>query len=1155
MKKVFSALIAAAWICFIPVIAGDFIRIDDRVPQKDTTEGAYRLEEIYFGRPQIDFIGLNRSKSYSLPDRTLAEGPPDTIKIIALRVDFVEDDDPLTTGTGKFDLRDTATFINEEGHGWDPAPHNRHYFETHLRAMAHYWEFVSRGKLAFQWEVWPQDENAAYHLDTTMAYYGAQAPAYGLGALFHDAINTAFGTDSLWYKDTLTGDKKAVFIFHAGADQQTNLGYLGIGEDTPYDLYTGFATFLGENRVFLRSFDTTVSGVPTVMYRDTVVEGTIMPETQSQDNRVSVLNAVMAHEFGHQLGLIDIYNTRSAFTQVGDFALMDNNGMNSATESGAYSARAFGTVPLFPLAWSRAYLGFDEVHEFEPGTTVELAAVKMDSDDIRIAKIPISATEYYLIENRRTNLDSYISDLGLRLDSTSNVVLWPAIVHPDSTSPMFVPEYDFNLPLGAGGLAVWHVDEMVATLDYNPYDAFDNNFEANTLQWDQNRRFISLVEADGIIDFGGNYYAGYGTKEDLFYSDNNTSLNNFTNPAAISNDGGYTHISISEVSAPDKTMSFKIDLPSGQIQKKFARRLSMPTDADISPVAVDLDGDGAQEIIAVSGRRILAVDGEGRDYLDPDALWDDIDTIFSPIYYETASNPDLGRLYDTASMPVFAETESDLSLPPVVARFNDSLVVLAGGADGRVYVYLPEANDTPDTPDRYRAVELWSRAPIGGLDTVIAVIADTLSERIITYHKGGWMYSSDWRDGTLDVGYINFGFDLIGVAQCSDGVLVLALNGLDARLYRSVHADADTILVDSLDVPGGFLLYPPQVTDFDRDGSEEVVMVSRNGVVYCYTVEEDSFSEYDPLHGIQTGDICPAMPVMADYDGDGFADLLIPGTNTIYGYAHNGLELLDFPVTVDRGHPDQIIITSPVVSDIDGDLDPELVVTTFDSIVLEQPITLLRMIDPDSIEQVDTAYTFYNYYSRTYALTFNDYRIDGFPVPAGIYGIRFAEDTVMGGGVPVHVKLSNTEGVLATCGGDGWLYGWQCGWSDNGARYPMAGRTAFGGNYLPLDDLGSEAVMAEFLPEERFFNYPNPASGSITTIRWYNNEDAEVDITIYDPVGDIVWQQHNISAAGNQDHEIDWSLAGVASGIYHCRLEARSGSHEAVAFKTIAVIN
>ncbi len=1106
------------------------------------------------GRAKENLLGLKRDAPYALPKAAIPDGVVDTITIMAIRVDFTyeDPDDPTTTGRGVFDLRDTATFLAQEGYALDPAPHNRHYFEAHLRSLTQFWWVTSNEKLQLVYEVWPRESDSAYHLNKSIAHYGAQNPSFGLGEFFHDALNAAYNADgdSLQFRDE-RGKKKAIMIFHAGADRQTDLPFSFT--PTPNDLFTGFATFDEQNQVELGS--------------DTIVEGTIMPETMSQDNRVTCMNAVIAHEFGHQLGLIDLYNTGSSpfLTQLGDFALMDNMGMNTAAYIGDYGVGAFGTVPVFPMAWSRAYLGFEDVVEYCKGTSIEVAAVKMRTTGTRVVKIPITSTEYYLLENRRTDLDGPV---GLRQDSTSNVILWPARRDPDGDSIMALPEYDLYLPLGSSGIAIWHVDEMVAQMDYFPFDGFTNNFDANTLQWDPNRRFISMVEADGIIDFGGNYHSGYGTPQDLFYAGNNSAFATYTNPPTISNDGAYTHINVTRISPPGMVMTF--DLGQDKMATGFPRRVSIPADPSLSPIAADLNGDGHDEIISVSGKHVLAIRADGKSYIDPDGLFDtlraNIDTIFSAIDRTTESNA--SKPVDTtyAVMPVFADITGQITAPPVAATFHDTTLVLAGTNNGWLFSFLPY-DSAGFLPNNGRA-KLFKLRRSSLTDPVKAIIPDTNYGLIYTLQRnGGELTVAPWdSSGVISTVAYDFAGIPAGVCRWRGGMVVVHDRDAEAMMYLTrnvpLAAMADSFIIDSLIIPDhGF--HAPVATDFDRDGRDEVALVTRRGHIYAYTVDDNGIEPYTDLSGLQTGDTAAAGPTVGDFTNDGYPELIVPGVDRLHAYDRKGLIVTDFPVDIDYSRPGQLVISRPIVSDINGDHTPDITVATLDSILRSRSVIGYYYEYPDTVNYPDSFivhdtlihYSYYNYYSSVYVVTPDQRYLTGFPLPSGTFGIRHPGDTVVGVATALHVK-DGERGLLVTTGADGWLTAWRCGWSAGDAYWPMAAATPDGGGYLSLSVLGEERALSEFLPEDRFFAYPNPAGGRTTTIRFYVNQPADVQVTIFDALGDKIWESSTEVADGNAVAEVPWDISRIASGVYHCRLEATalSGSESKVAFKSIAVV-
>ncbi len=1162
MKKNLNYLVLLILVIAGPIIwsgpvSSKLLTFDKKMQVTDESRLPDKARSFYSGRAKENLLGLTRSKPFSLPKSASRAGAVDTITIIALRISFQTEvpNDPTTTGNGSFDLRDTIQFLAQEGHLLDPAPHNKHYFESHLRSLSHYWKVVSNGKLHLEYEVWPPDDSGSYLLDEPMVYYGAQQPNFGLGEFFHDALNKAYSVDggSINWRDS-QGRKKAVLLFHAGSDRQTDLWFSAT--PTPNDLFTGFATF--------------DEGAWVIFPSDTIKEGVILPETMTQDNRVTVMNAVIAHEFGHQLGLVDLYNTGSNpfLTQLGDFALMDNNGMNTAAVIDTFGVGVFGTVPLFPMAWSRAYLGFDEVVEFEAGTSIELAAVKMETSETKIGKIPISATEYYLLENRRGDVDGNLD--GLRQDSSSFVVLWPVIqefvVNGNQLDTILTPvrEYDIFIADDAAGLAVWHIDEMAAAMDYFPFDNFSSNFDANSLQWDPLKRFVSLVEADGSIDFGGIYSRGYGNRRDLFYSGNNDLFSGATNPPTLSHDMAYTHIKLSNISAPAMTMTF--DLSQEKMADGWPRRTGLTDNPDLSPVIADIDNDGASEILIVSGRRILAIESDGRDYMDPLAAWNDFDTIISPIV--SGSDVNFNRPIDTtfAQMPVFAELSMEITTNPVVATFNDTTLIMVGTDAGIVFSYLPYTSANSGSAQfRGESFELFRLS--GGGD-ISAIMTDTANNLIYGFYDSGKMLVVPWDSsvaGAAEATY-DFGGEFISVCRYSDGLAVVVEQSGQTVLFMTrmvpVSLLVDSLIVDNIIISEtGF--HSIVASDFDRNGDDEIVLISALGHILGFSFTDLGIEPYIPFD-LHTSDSCASRAAVADINGDGFTDLFVPGVNRVYGYDRNGLTLTDFPVVLDAGRAGQLVVSGPIISDVSGDKFPDIIVTAVDSVLYnrslaafyEMPFDTINF--PDSMIRVDTTitYAYYNLFTNLYAISPGERRIDGWPVPAAGISVRQVGGPILrGAGTPAHLKAGN-DGLVISVGSDGWMYGWKSSWSDNESWWRMAGRQPGGGSFLSQSALGLEVAESEFVPEKSFYNYPNPVTGDQTHIRYYLNQPAVVTITIFDEQGDKVEEMTRQVVDGNRHDEVIWNVSDVASGIYHCRLEvvASSGGEIKVAFKTIAVV-
>jgi M6 family metalloprotease-like protein len=1027
-----------------------------------------------------NLLQLERETPFSLPRLSKpALTLTKTLRILAIRVEFQEEvpDDPQTTGNGLFDMRTPDDFLEQEGHLIDPSPHDTLFFTKHIEALDNYWSTVSNGQLALEGEVFPKHESLAYRLPHPMAHYGAPDSSLSgkvemLRQFFHDSFNLA---DSFSiYEDPLIygidfSKYDCFVIFHAGSDLQSDLGELV--NPTPGDLFTGY----------IRLGDTVLVNGGTF----SITDGMFMPETRSQDNRVTALNGVIAHEFGHQLGLPDLYNSANFMTQVGDFALMDNNAQNVGVDVG-YGMYVSGVMPVYPCAWSRAFLGFVEPQEIT-GENLQLKAAEKLTGSIQLIKIPICPEEYFLLENRREDVDND-GFSGLRADVATNVILGP--VDADRN---YNREYDWLLP--GSGVLIFHIDESIAYLDYD-YDGL-NNFWDNHLQVNPSARFLTLLEADGIIDFGGNYYTGFGEKEDMFYRGNNKELTPTTFPSSKSRNKSDTHIFITNISGADTVMTLDISL-SWQ-QQGFPCAFT-PVIGISSLVSAYDDS----HIFASSGRFIHAWDADGTSlFPEPDSLeimQFDSNTVMLPL-------------------AIFAEENIPFFGPPSVADLNgdDTLEIISVTTGGKLYAWHPHNQDVEGRADALEGfpVQLGAPAPTGikiapviadfdstksGLEIFVAT--DRISDLgiVVVSASGEILYSSSFN---------RFVYGLATTGDCRTNFMVTGSYGSDTQLCKwNVYSQDFTNCSDVCGDVGRNLV----TGDLDRDGNIDVVSCCMEiGEICAYD------SDFHPLEGfpVSVDQRIISAPILGDLDKDGYLEVVVTSEDKLYAFNFNGSLVNDFPVTLSiPGSSAKLIDSSPIMGDADGDSYPDIIIGTKDG--------------------------------RVVAYNKDGKMASGFPLPVG--------GPVTSSPILLNLDQDDDVELLVGCA-DGFVYAWDLpgGDDEDNLPWPMYGFGPGHTNYFPKEKLPQiPALAGNLLPEKSAFNYPNPA-GDETVIRYFLKDDAQVGIRVYDLSGMLV-DEFPGPGVGRTFNEKVWNCAPYASGVYLCRVEAKSsGESQVVIFKMALV--
>ena len=844
----------------------------------------------------------------------------ETWRILAVRVSFPQEspDGETTSGDGGFDLRPFADAQEAYRFPFDIPPHDRSYFEAHLQALANYYRTVSQGQLEIDYEVYPRDPAASYVLSTPLKDYGngrsRQEIDERITRLFRDGIAAA---DSAEGENLDFSQFQAFAVFHAG------LG--GESSQALNDIPSAF--------VSAADLDHYAGGpIPVDGGARTVGGGMLLPEATSADGRGG-LNGTLVRFFANLLGLPGLSNFEDDLPAVGDWSLMDTGANNfvSAARLGlppltgnSADTVLVGFIPSRMLAWSRIQLGWLIPQTVTHNDTVRIVAPHVVSDLPQAVKLPISADEYFLLENRISRLDLRGRTPHIEFSRGAEGGVW-----------LSVDDYDAFIP--GSGLLVWHIDDAVvraandgAAVNCNP------RYRIATAQY---RRGVSLEEADGLEDIGNisssriiqggivSFSDIEGGPQDPFYAGNNTRFGPDTHPDTRSNLGYPTGITVEILSPPGDTMTVAITFAQQQDAWPVT---GLPPIGLQAPRAIDLDGDGVKEIIRSQPPEISSelsaweIDGRSR----------------GGFHFASAFTPAIGRLPlqdptinregivgssqsaplvwldgDLVVLPPAGGLPSDahISAPPVVARFSGSgSVDIWGWSHGSI-----RWGDA--VPDSRGTVDLGSFS-ISSITTG-NIDADPANE-LIALTETGRLFVVENNGASREIA--SFADPIVGAPVLADldrdgddDIAVVTAGGTVSIL------NADGPVHDSAPVPGG-AASSPVLGDLDGDGFVEVLFGGTGrlwGMRFNGVLQTDTPLSF-PLKD-ETGPI-EAPPVLADLDGDGSMDILAGSTGgLVYGLRSSGESLPGFPLAAVGA-----IRTSPLVEDLDGDGTLELVAFT-----------------------------------------------------------------------------------------------------------------------------------------------------------------------------------------------------------------------------------
>lgn len=998
------------------------------------------------------------SKPTQAPQEVVRDGRD--WKILAIRVDFpLEDPDELTTsGDGTYDLRSLGEAIDDYNLPYDTPPHDGLYFSHHLDALARYYQTVSDGRVRIEYTVLPEHPDSAYTMPERALIYGngrtpEQIDEKWVG-LLKDAVAAADD-------EVVFSDYNSFLFLHAGLGHET-------GE-------------LNDIRsVFLDPEDLASAGDPVMADEGSfqLPDAWIMPEAVNVRGRAG-LNGLLAKFFGFQLGLLSLSNTAVGVPALGGWSLMDVG----ATRLGFIRIQdeleaAFGYVPPHPMAWSKIQLGWINPLVVRRDTVVAVVATdrplsQTESSEAvaRAVEIPISPTEYFLLENRQQRGRSELPD-EVALPFGEDEPLWldqfeiefsttlsaqeagdrTELIGTGAGVWLGVNDYDAFVP--GSGLLVWHVDDEVIASEKL----------AGGINNDRVRPGIALEEADGFRHIGNVFFNlqefTEGTQEDPFFAGQapmgglgSTLFGSDTEPATVTNTGLVPGVEIEVLSELGDTM---------RVQITFTRSLAGWPRAVVGGRRVQ-----ALRVADGGGDRLMVEDDDGVRLLtgDGDQIWDQPDAVF------LAAMPEGERLFLST---------------------DQSVQAWSGNVDGRdaEQVWSTERPASITASLYSEQLQLWP----GSAALVVAGAAGTTA---IDAANGELLQQWSQAASTLNTA------DLDGDGSRE---LIAASPGGEQGWITAV-TDPISLWQDN----AGRL--QPVSGDLDGDGRDELITLSHDGSFHVIAIDPDGGIEITQLpQQLSAGaDETISSPSLADVDGDGFLEVVaLTGRTVQVVRPTSGLNQPGFPAAAPKYHEAGNFTMSPIMVDLDGDGRQE---------ILAGGPTGVSGFDDDGV------------FLPSFPLL-TQAPITASPVLADLDG---------SGGVEIvgltRERLHAWDPVRLMAGYRGLDVGWGQDGFDASSSYSHRRRQAAP---VPTPD-------TQLLPASRAYCYPNPVDGEGRAhLRFFLSAAATMQLEVFDAIGERV-DRLSFDANGftvPAENEIQWSTAGYASGLYICRLEARSASGE-----------
>ena len=1087
----------------------------------------------------------------------------DTLQVFAIRVEFAEEktDNSLTTGTGLFD----SDKAKKDAYSLDPqgVRNSAPYWRKHFEFANAYFNKASNGNVVIDAHIFPTT-SSAYKLKKQIIDYNRTSKMKGEKTaefddarsrdylqFVYDAVMAAHESGDSPFSEPLSKNpktKRAYMIIHAGASRLVDGGSMGPrGADTPGDFMDVYIDksawqYLPDslkNGAF-RKEGKKANGKDSLVAEGLILKGAaidtlksimVTSETASQDGLNWGVNGIIVNQIARELGLPNTYDVVKGISRLGYYDVMDFAGYNAGN----------GFLPSLPAAWERAYMGWTPVKEVRPvagkSVTVEISAAGSGSGT-EIVKVPLSASEYLLIENRQRSWNKNgevsvsLSGAGESSDTTIKTVPVDSLhlVFEDSVDCakkckvnkkkakgviVDVSSYDAGLP--ASGIVVWRVNDwyLRETLEYG----IANFWGGDTLR--DHQFGIAMVEADGILSIGKTFKNALG--EDTYDYGSGTDL--------------LPHLRKPSKDSKQKFDTVKTIKPTGYANTKTTQggytgikiAVNVPKNARTEKTANSFMGDSVVNFGAQKISVTISIDDGSIDGSQFPRNIGLASAVRGAVFVDDPEN-DGEKLLVVGAMDGTLQVFNALgdTLFPADTVIKQKILSRNGG-EREVPLYRVGASYGPlvgmasDGKDVYslHTNKLVKTSFVGGLPTQQAfdvgkatagpIIVD--DEVVFATAKGEIAFNI--KDNKMKT-----------VQQIADEVIDIAYCGeYEGQKLYAYGTSTGMVYVQDLGAVGSFKTgesFRVACTDLDRDGVNEVVAVGSKGLALAENVvrKEKPFSFLESYKRGATGMSGlkheTSGIAIGDINGDGYPEIVFLGDNMVYALDRSGLPIAGFPVKISRGAPVYGFFSDPILVDVTGDDEPEILVPSNEGLV--------------------------------YAFTGKGKQVtDGFPIAAGSYEDMDTSKVIQ----PMSIFVANVVSDKKSKGPE--LYALHRDGvtafrlrkaSSDAAESDAAWTLPAGGNertgFFDASKLAAVKKVSAKDEISEFFMFPNPVRGGKAKARFEVGAPAKnATIELYDITGLCVFKtkMSDVKQGRNQFENLD--LKDLGSDVYTARLKVK----------------